>query len=182
VLYFIAAGAGLMVISSISGMARKSMGESAFVAVAVMALGNAAGRIMAGLASDRIGRAWTLRIVLFAQAILMFLAIPATAARGLPAWELVGLATLIGFNYGANLSLFPSFTKDLWGLKGFGLNYGLLFTAWGAGGFCLSRFQQTLTVRAAGDFTSSLLTAGGLLCAGLALSFLLNRVRAGQHA
>ena len=41
---------------------------------------------------------------------------------------------LIGANYGANLSLFPSYTKDLWGLKTFGMNYGVLFTAWGVGG------------------------------------------------
>jgi O-antigen/teichoic acid export membrane protein len=40
-------GAGLMVISSVSGMAKKTMGESAFIAVAVMALGNAGGRIIA---------------------------------------------------------------------------------------------------------------------------------------
>jgi len=50
---------------------------------------------------------------------------------------IVLVATLIGFNYGANLSLFPSFTKDLWGLKSFGVNYGILFTAWGVGGFAL---------------------------------------------
>jgi len=35
----------------------------------------------------------------------------------------------IGANYGANLSLFPSITKDY---------YGLVFTAWGAGGFLLA--------------------------------------------
>ena len=39
-----------MVIGSISGMAKKSMGTQAFIAVAVMAIGNAAGRIIAGLA------------------------------------------------------------------------------------------------------------------------------------
>ena len=50
---------------------------------------------------------------------------------------IVLLATLIGFNYGANLSLFPSFTKDLWGLKNFGMNYGILSPpgAWAAS-FC----------------------------------------------
>jgi len=37
-IYFIGAGAGLMVISSVNGMAKKTMGESAFIAVAVMAL------------------------------------------------------------------------------------------------------------------------------------------------
>jgi hypothetical protein len=56
--YFIGSGAGLMVISSVSGMAKKTMGTAAFIAVAVMAIGNAAGRICAGLLSDRIGRRW----------------------------------------------------------------------------------------------------------------------------
>ena len=48
------------------------------------------------------------------------------------------LSALIGANYGANLSLFPSITKDYYGLKNFGVNYGLVFTAWGVGGFMLS--------------------------------------------
>jgi MFS family permease len=173
VLYFIGAGAGLMVISSISGMARKSMGEAAFIAVAVMAIGNAGGRIVAGVLSDRIGRRATLRLVLFAQAILMFAAIPATNTKGLAPWVIVLVATLIGFNYGANLSLFPSFTKDLWGLKGFGMNYGILFTAWGVGGLVLSRLQQTLTAKAGGSFTSSFVTAGCLLIVGVVLTFAL---------
>jgi OFA family oxalate/formate antiporter-like MFS transporter len=45
---------------------------------------------------------------------------------------------LIGANYGANLALFPAITKDFYGLKNFGVNYGLVFTAWGWGGFGLS--------------------------------------------
>ncbi|MCA9266804.1 MAG: hypothetical protein KDA60_23280, partial [Planctomycetales bacterium] len=44
----------------------------------------------------------------------------------------------IGANYGANLSLFPSVTKDFYGLSNFGVNYGLVFTAWGVGGFMLA--------------------------------------------
>lgn len=52
---------------------------------------------------------------------------------------LVLLATLIGFNYGANLSLFPSYAKDLWGMKHFGFNYGVLFTAWGFGGLVMGK-------------------------------------------
>lgn len=34
----------------------------------------------------------------------------------------------------ANLSVFPSATKDFLGLKNFGVNYGFIFTAWGVGG------------------------------------------------
>jgi nitrate/nitrite transporter NarK len=172
VLYFIGSGAGLMVISSVSGMAKKTMGDAAFVAVAVMALGNAAGRIAAGLLSDKIGRRWTLMLVLLIQAALMFIAIPVTASASGAKFVIVLVATLIGFNYGANLSLFPSFTKDLWGLKNFGMNYGCLFTAWGVGGFALSRLQQMLKA-SSGSFNSSFITAGVLLIVGATLTLLI---------
>lgn len=177
VIYFIGAGAGLMVISSVSVMAKKTMGDAAYVAVAVMAIGNAAGRIAAGLLSDRIGRRWTLMLVLLIQAALMFIAIPITSVTTGPKFAIVLVATLIGFNYGANLSLFPSFAKDLWGLKSFGMNYGVLFTAWGVGGFVLSRVQQMLKA-ASGNFTSSFVTAGVLLLVGAALTSLLRTSRA----
>jgi MFS family permease len=169
-IYFIGAGAGLMVISSISGMAKKGLGDAAFVAVAVLAIGNAGGRIGSGVLSDRIGRRWTLLLVLSFQALLMFLAIPVAGAKDMAAWLIVLVATLIGFNYGANLSLFPAYTKDLWGLRSFGMNYGILFTAWGIGGFALSRLQQMLTSQSGGSFTSSFAVAGGLLLASAALT------------
>lgn len=170
VIYFIGAGAGLMVIGSVSGMAKKSMGEAAFIAVAVMAIGNAGGRIAAGILSDKIGRRWTLMLVLLLQAALMFVAIPVTGTKGLAPVVIVLVASLIGFNYGANLSLFPSFTKDLWGLKSFGMNYGVLFTAWGVGGLVLPRLQQTLTARSGGSYQSSFITAGALLVLGALLT------------
>jgi len=170
VIYFIGAGAGLMVISSMSGMAKKSMGNLAFFAVAIMAIGNAGGRIMAGVLSDKIGRSRALALVLSFQAVLMFLAIPLTSAQGTSPAVIVTLAAMIGFNYGANLSLFPSLAKDFWGLKNFGMNYGILFTAWGAGGFALSRLQQMLTASSGGSFQSSFIVAGSLLAVGAVLS------------
>ena len=172
-IYFIGAGAGLMVISSISGMARKSMGEAAFVAVAVMAVGNAGGRVAAGFLSDKIGRRQTLLLVLLFQALLMFVAIPVASSKGAAAAPVLVVATLIGFNYGAKLSLFPSYTKDLWGLSSFGVNYGLLFTAWGLGGFVLSRLQQMLTTSSGGSYTVAFTTAGCLLLLGAGLTLVL---------
>ena len=177
-IYCIGAGAGLMVISSISGMAKKSMGEHAFIAVAVMAIGNAGGRIIAGVLSDKIGRRWTLMLVLGVQAALMFTAIPITAAKDSAALTIVLLATFIGFNYGANLALFPSFTKDLWGLKNFGMNYGVLFTAWGAGGFVFPKIQQVLTAGSGGSFQTALVLAGGLLVLAAGLTLFIRTKRA----
>src|SRR5439155_12203552 len=151
--------------------AKKSMGGAAFVAVALMALGNAAGRVTAGVLSDKIGRRGTLLLVLVCQALLMLAAIPVTGASHAVPILTVVTATLIGFNYGANLSLFPSFTKDFWGLKSFGLNYGLLFTAWGVGGLVLSRWQQVLTTHSGGNFASAFTAASALLMLGALLAF-----------
>ena len=172
-IYFIGSGAGLMVISSISPMAKKSMGTQAFIAVAVMAIGNAGGRVLAGMLSDKIGRRWTLFLVLAVQAVLMFAAIDVTGSATTTPVVIVLLAALIGANYGANLSLFPSFAKDLWGLKSFGMNYGVLFTAWGVGGYVLSQLQQKLTAASGGSYTSSFQTAAGLLIFGALLTFLI---------
>jgi len=167
--YFVGPRAGLMVIGSVAGMAKASMGEMAFMVVAIMAVGNAGGRIVAGVLSDRFGRLPTLVAMLAFQAILMFVAIPVVSRGG--AAVLVLLSTFIGFNYGTNLALFPSITKDLWGLKSFGSNYGVLFTAWGVGGFVLGRLSQMIKAQT-GAFTQSFALAGVLLvgAAGVALA------------
>jgi len=170
-IFFIGAGAGLMVIGSIAGMAKKSMGTNAFIAVAVMAIGNAGGRVTAGYVSDRIGRRNTLLLVLLFQAILMIAATIITTGDANPIL-LVLLATFIGFNYGANLCIFPSYAKDLWGLKNFGINYGCLFTAWGVGGLVLVRLAEMLKT-ATGNFVSSFYAACGLLLFAALLTFTL---------
>lgn len=176
VCFFIGAGAGLMVIGSVAGMAKKSMGEMAFVAVAIAAVGNAAGRVVAGVLSDRIGRRATLFIMLAFQACLMFAAIPITANPN--AVMLVLLATFMGFNYGSNLALFPSFAKDYWGLKNYGLNYGALFTSWGLGGFVLVQAADKIKAMPNGN-TNAFIAAGVLLACGAALSiFLADRKKA----
>lgn len=167
VLYFIGAGAGLMVIGNISGMAKTSMGELAFVAVAILALGNAAGRIILGQLADRFGYSRTLAGAFIVQALLMFSA-ALTIQDGGPVLVVV-LATLMGFNYGANLAIFPGITKALWGMPRFGVNYGYLFTAWGVGGFVLVKISAWL-----GCFIKSFWTAGGFLVVGAVLALVLH--------
>lgn len=179
-IFFIASGAGLMVIGSISGMAKQSMGEAAFVAVAIMAIGNASGRIIAGLVSDKIGKVRTLLIIILFQALLMFLGVSLIGGNT-GAIIIVLLATFIGFNYGTNLSLFPSFTKSFWGMKNFGVNYGVLMSAWGLGGFIFSRVSQTI-VASTGSHTMSFIIAGSCLVACSILALILMRIEKKQIA
>jgi MFS family permease len=165
-----------MVIGSIAGMAKKSMGELAFVAVAVMAIGNAGGRIVAGIVSDKIGRANTLMIMLAFQACLMFAAIPVVGNAHSGAVLVTLLATFIGFNYGSNLSLFPAFAKDFWGVKNYGMNYGVLFSAWGIGAFVLVKVSAALNAKFQSS-TVSFAAAGVLLLIGAVLALSLRPAR-----
>jgi nitrate/nitrite transporter NarK len=167
-MFFVGSGAGLIIIGGVAGMAKQSMGELAWIVVALMAVGNAGGRIVAGILSDKIGRARTLMIMMSAQAVVIasLLFIPENQA-----FLLVLAASLIGFNYGTNLSLFPSATKDYFGLKNFGMNYGLVFTAWGVGGFIFPRVSQMIVAKTGSPETAYIL-ATLLLLASVGMTFI----------
>jgi nitrate/nitrite transporter NarK len=143
-MYFVGAGAALIIIGGVAGMAKQSMGELAWIVVALMAVGNASGRIVAGILSDKIGRTQTLLIMMSAQAGVIFSLLFIGESQAV---LLVTAATLVGFNYGTNLSLFPSATKDYFGLKNFGMNYGIVFSAWGVGGFVFPRVSQMIVAQ-----------------------------------
>jgi OFA family oxalate/formate antiporter-like MFS transporter len=174
VAFFIGSGAGLMVIGSVAGLAKKSMGPMAFVAVAIMAVGNAGGRVVAGVLSDKIGRRATLFIMLSMQALMMFIAMAVVNSGS--AVLLVLLASFIGFNYGSNLCLFPSFAKDYWGTKNYGLNYGALFTAWGVGGFVMGKVSEMINAQP-GGLGKSFMLSGILLAGGAALTIFLAELK-----
>jgi OFA family oxalate/formate antiporter-like MFS transporter len=134
------AGAGLMVISKLVKMVEVQTGLTlGFVLVAFLALGNGSGRVVGGVLSDRFGRKPALLAAYLSQAAAILLLAAATPDNALGTGVvMVAVSALIGANYGANLSLLPSVTKDYYGLSNFGANYGLVFTAWGLGGFTLS--------------------------------------------
>lgn len=163
-MYFVGAGAALIIIGGVAGMAKKSMGEMAWIVVALMAVGNAAGRIVAGVVSDKIGRTRTLLIMMSFQAAVIFSLLYIGESQ---ANLLVLAATLIGFNYGTNLSLFPSATKDYFGLKNFGMNYGLVFSAWGIGGFIFPRVSQMIVAKTGTPETAYIMSAILLITSAL---------------
>lgn len=174
-LYAIGAGAGLMVISQLATAVAKqaNLVESGFWLVVSCGVGNGAGRIVAGMLSDKLGRQRTLQTCFLFQAgvlVLLSMALPDSPVGSLPV--LLLLAALVGANYGANLSLFPSITKDYYGLKNFGVNYGLVFTAWGFGGFMLAQVASKI-YDVHKTFTYNYYGAAGLLVAAAAITFLL---------
>ena len=163
-MYFIGAGAALIIIGSVAGMAKQSMGDLAWIVVALMAVGNAGGRVVAGVVSDKIGRPRTLLIMMSLQAMVIFSLLFIGQSEAI---LLAAAATMIGFNYGTNLSLFPSATKDYFGLKNFGINYGLIFSAWGIGGFIFPRVSQMIVASTGTPQTAYLLCSILLVASSL---------------
>ncbi len=136
-MYACGAGAGLMIISIAATLGQEV--QVATYAVVALAIGNGAGRVIAGAASDKLGRKATLASFLILQALMIAMLSLATPGNPLgTGLVVIVLCAVVGMNYGSNLALFPSFTKDYYGLKNFGVNYGLVFTSWGVGGFMLS--------------------------------------------
>ncbi len=176
-LYACGAGAGLMVIS----VAQKIGSAAAVGAIVVvsLAIGNGAGRIGAGILSDKLGRKATLVLFFVLQTVMVLglsQAKPQTALGS--AVALVVMAALVGANYGSNLALFPSIAKDFYGLKNFGVNYGLVFTAWGIGGFMLAKFagwvyDGKIVAAWKGSFEFAYYTSAALLVLAAILTLML---------
>lgn len=178
-IYFAGAGAGLTFISFAQDLGKRSLGELAFIAVAVLAVGNAAGRIFAGIISDKIGRQSAMLVFLIFQAVVVFALYLLKGGAGWPVVMLIVL--LIGANYGSNLSLFPSATKDYFGLKNFGVNYGFVFTAWGFSGLIMPWVNGKIRdVTGTNDLTFFIIIAM-LLCAGV-LTFVSRSIAVKDHA
>jgi len=168
VMFFAGSAAGLTYISVAQGLGKKALGEWAFLAVVVLSIGNAGGRVLAGFVSDRIGRPWTLFGAFVTQALAVLVLFLEKGGAGLGV--LMPVLFLIGANYGANLALFPAATKEFFGLKNFGLNYGVVFSAWGAAGLVMPWANGKITdLTGSGDLTYFVIL--GLLGLGAALTF-----------
>lgn len=129
-MYGLTAFAGIMIIGHMAQITSEQLQvDLGFLLVAVLAVGNAAGRVVAGAAIDRIGPVRTMTVVFTIQAATL-------AALGLATTTLAlsAAAFVIGFNYGADLSIFPCAVSEYYGTRNQGVNYGVLFTAWGVGG------------------------------------------------
>lgn len=122
------ASAGLLVIGHLATISQIQGGiHWGFILVAVLAVANAGGRVVAGWISDKLGRTHTMLLVFVIQAVNMAMFITYTTGVTL----LIG-SIITGLAYGALLSLFPSITFDYFGLKNAATNYGLVFSSWGA--------------------------------------------------
>lgn len=129
-MFFAGSTGGLMIIGHLKTIAKIQLGTDAgFILVALAAIANAAGRPSAGVISDKLGRGKTMMILYILQAAVLFVFASFTSFFTI----LLG-AAIMYFAYGSMLAVYPSACGDNYGTKNLGMNYGILFSAWGVGG------------------------------------------------
>jgi len=183
ILMFCATFFGTMVISQASPIARDMVGMStgaAAAAVSVLALFNAAGRIVAGTVSDRIGRLNTLVIALtFALCGLILLTLTGV---GQVVLFYIGMA-LVGVAYGAFMSILPGFSADQFGQTHSAVNYGILDLGYAAAGIIGPMLVSTVYL-STGSYDPAFLIAALIAILGFSMTFLfrhLLKVRAARE-
>jgi OFA family oxalate/formate antiporter-like MFS transporter len=167
VAYALGASAGLMVISQLVPFAKSVHISSAALAtmgLVVGAIGNASGRILSGWMSDALGRLNTLRLMI----AISMVAMPILYLVGSSVGPLYVMVFIVYWCYGTQLSVNGSTAADFWGTKNAGINYGMLFTAWGVAGIIGPRIAGVLFDKyknyQMAFYTAAVLAAVALLC------------------
>jgi MFS transporter, OFA family, oxalate/formate antiporter len=165
--YALGTSAGLMVISQIIPFAKSAGiagGALSAMTLVVGACGNAMGRTFSGWMSDRAGRINVLRAMIG----LIVVAMPALYHAGSNVFLLYPMVFVVYWCYGSQLSVNGAAAADFWGTKNAGVNYGMLFTAFGLSGILGPRIGGVLFDRyhnyQAAFYTASALAVVALLC------------------
>lgn len=174
-MFFAGATGGLMTIGNLKTLVTNLLGDGiGFQLVAFAAVANALGRPIAGVVSEKIGRGKALSILFVLQAIALF-----TFNSYSTLLPIFAAACMIYFAYGAMASVFPSACADNYGTKNLGLNYGILFSAWGVGGV----FGPILGGRiadATGSYHIAFVVSGIILLVAATVAFLYKPRKANQ--
>jgi len=165
--YALGTSAGLMVISQIVPFAKSvgiAGGALSTMTLVVGAFGNAMGRTFSGWMSDRLGRINVLRVMIAVIAIAM----PALYHAGSNVMLLFPAVFVVYWCYGSQLSVNGAAAADFWGTRNAGVNYGMLFTAFGLSGILGPRIGGVLFDRyhnyQAAFYTASCLAIVALVC------------------
>lgn len=176
VAYALGTLAGLMVISQLIPFA-KSVGipGAALVTLSLVvgAVANASGRILSGWMSDTMGRLNVLRTMI----AISIVAMPVLYLVGSNVTLLYVTVFVVYWCYGTQLSVNAATTADFWGTKNAGINYGMLFTAWGFAGYFGAKIGGTMYDKYH-NYQMAFYTAGVLAAVALVAEMLARRPKA----
>ncbi len=175
-MFVFAATAGLMTLGNVktAALAIDPLAD-AVVIVGVMSLLNAAGRIVWGATSDKLGRENTMILMFLILSLGMF-TFAWMSTISISWLAVMGIASLIGFCFGGNFALFPSATADFFGSKNVGKNYGVMFTAYGIAGIT-GAFVAGPIVDATGSYFMAFILTGVLAIIAVLFTLVLKSKR-----
>lgn len=170
-IYVIGTLSGLMIIAHASPYGQEIIRltpQTAAVTISVLAIANTAGRIFWGWVSDKTGRFQTV-VMMFLLAGAVMLALPAIS--GLIGF--IAALVVVGLCFGGFMGIFPSITADAFGSRNLGMNYGVMFTAFGFAGILGPGLAATVKETNGGDYTQAFLIAAALSVLGIIFTLFL---------
>lgn len=162
---------GMMIIPNAKGIGLNLVGLDstiAGIAVSVLALFNALGRICAGTVSDKIGRVNTLTIACCLSVVGMLLLF--FTGTNSTALFFIGIA-IIGICFGAFMGVYPGFTADQFGSKNNSVNYGIMFIGFALAGL-FGPMIMTQVYNSTGAYQNAFIIAGAFSVGGIILSLI----------
>ena len=169
-IYLFGAGVGLMVISQAVPMGVELAQLTPAVAAGALgtvAIFNGLGRPSFGLISDKIRRSNATILAFATYIVALILVLPNASTFAV---YTTGIS-IVGFAYGGYLALMPSYTADYYGTKNLGINYGWVFSAWGAAGI-MGPLIGAQVRAATGAWTNAFWILAGIAAAGAVLAFI----------
>lgn len=133
--------------------------------VGMLGAANAAGRMLWGAVSDRIGRLNALSTMIAMSAVVMLLMPSLLGAK-------VGLVCgfiVTGLCFGGCLGTFPSVCADAFGSRNIEINYAVLFTAFSAAGILGPRCGEQM-LASSGGYNAGFMAAAAVAAFGVAIS------------
>ncbi len=172
IMYAFASAVGLMIIGNITTIATTQAGiPDAVYLASILAIFNSGGRIAAGMLSDKIGGVRTLFIAFALQGANMVMFPTYTNEIGL----IIGTA-VAAVGYGTLLAVFPSITAEYYGLRNYGTNYGVLYTAWGIGG-AIGAAVVGVSIAQGDSYTLAYTISAAMMAVCVALTFVTKPVK-----
>jgi MFS transporter, OFA family, oxalate/formate antiporter len=168
-LFLIGALSGMMVTSNASVIGQTMFGLTAATAalyVSLYSLSNCLGRVFWGAISDKIGRTKCLMVIYLVIAAMMLTIALSTSVLGF-AIAIVG----IGLCFGGTMGIFPSLVGEKFGMKYYGVNYGVTFIGYSGAAFFGPRIANTVAAANNGMFTNAFYIALVISLVGFALTF-----------
>ncbi|WP_079708990.1 L-lactate MFS transporter [Paraliobacillus ryukyuensis] len=169
-MFLIGALSGMMVTANASVIGQTMFGLTAATAalyVSLYSFSNCIGRVFWGAVSDRIGRTYCLMVIYLVIALMMLVLAFSNSVLGF-AVAIIG----IGLCFGGTMGIFPSIVGEKFGMKYYGVNYGVVFIGYSGAAFFGPRIANSVAAVNNGNFTNAFYIALFISLVGLIITFI----------